>query len=70
MKAKDVMHIGVTWVEPSTPLTELAKRMRDEDIGAIPVGENDRLVVWSPTVISHVGGLRMAAIKRASPPAM
>ena len=44
MKVKDVMHIGVTWVEPSTPLTELAKRMRDEDIGAIPVGENDRLV--------------------------
>jgi CBS domain-containing protein len=44
VKVKNVMHTGVTWVEPSTPLTELAKRMRDEDIGAIPVGDNDRLV--------------------------
>ena len=44
MKIKDVMHSGVTWVDPSIPLSEIAKKMRDEDIGAIPVGENDRLV--------------------------
>lgn len=44
MKVKDAMHSGVTWVGPETKVTELAKRMRDEDIGSIPIGENDRLV--------------------------
>jgi CBS domain-containing protein len=44
MKVKDAMHKGVEWVAPSTTLIELAKRMRDLDIGAIPIGENDRLV--------------------------
>ena len=44
MKVKDVMHRGVEWVEPETPITEIARKMRDEDIGAVPVGENDRLV--------------------------
>ena len=44
MKIKDVMHTGVDWVSPDTPVTELAKLMRDHDVGAIPIGENDRLV--------------------------
>ena len=44
MKVKDVMHCGVAWVEPQTPIVEIARKMRDEDIGAVPVGENDRLV--------------------------
>jgi CBS domain-containing protein len=44
MKVKDVMHEGVDWVRPDTPVTELAKLMRDHDVGAIPIGENDRLV--------------------------
>jgi CBS domain-containing protein len=44
MKVKDVMHRGVEWVEPGTPIAEIARKMADEDIGAIPVGENDRLV--------------------------
>ena len=44
MKVKDVMHRGVEWVEPQTPIAEIARKMRDEDIGAVPVGENDRLV--------------------------
>jgi CBS domain-containing protein len=44
MKVKDVMHKGVDWVSPDTPATELAKLMRDHDVGAIPIGENDRLV--------------------------
>jgi predicted transcriptional regulator len=44
MKVKDAMHAGVTWVEPDTRVAELARRMRDEDIGSIPIGENDRLV--------------------------
>jgi len=44
MKVKDVMHKGVDWVSPDTPLTELAKLMRAHDIGCIPVGEDDKLV--------------------------
>lgn len=44
MRVKDVMHKGVTWVPPNAPLAEIARKMRDEDIGAVPVGENDRLV--------------------------
>jgi CBS domain-containing protein len=44
MKVKDAMHEGVTWVEPDTKIGELARAMRDEGIGSIPVGENDRLI--------------------------
>jgi len=43
MKVKEVMHPGVTWVSPDTPIADIAKKMRDNDIGAIPIGENDRL---------------------------
>ena len=44
MKVKDAMHKGVDWVSPDTPITEIAKLMREHDIGAIPIGENDRLI--------------------------
>ncbi|UPK25937.1 CBS domain-containing protein [Bradyrhizobium sp. 195] len=44
MKVKDVMHKGVDWVSPNTPITELAKLMRAHDIGCIPIGEDDKLV--------------------------
>jgi len=44
MKVKDAMHKGVDWVSSDTPVNELAKLMRDHDVGAIPIGENDRLV--------------------------
>ena len=44
MKVKNAMHKGVTWVEPDTPVETLARLMREHDIGAIPIGENDRLI--------------------------
>jgi CBS domain-containing protein len=44
MKVKDIMHEGVQWVDPSTSVEELARLMLEHDIGAIPIGENDRLV--------------------------
>jgi CBS domain-containing protein len=44
MKVKEMMHKGVQWVSPDTPITKIAKTMQKYDIGAIPVGENDRLV--------------------------
>lgn len=44
MKVKEIMHKGVKWVSPDTPVTTVAKAMQQHDIGALPVGENDRLV--------------------------
>jgi CBS domain-containing protein len=44
MKVKDAMHKGVDWVSPDTPIGEMAKLMCEHDIGAIPIGENDRLI--------------------------
>jgi len=44
MKVKSSMHKGAHWASPDTPVTALAQMMRDQDIGAIPVGENDRLI--------------------------
>jgi CBS domain-containing protein len=44
MKVKDAMHKGVDWVGPDTPITEIAKLMRGNDIGAVPIGENDKLI--------------------------
>ena len=44
MKVKEAMHKGVEWVGPDTPVTEVAKLMCIDNIGAIPIGENDRLI--------------------------
>ena len=44
MKVKEAMHKGVQWVGPETPLAEVAKLMREHDIGAVPVGDDDKLI--------------------------
>jgi len=44
MKVKQAMHKGVQWVDPGTSVEKLARLMREHDIGAIPIGENDRLI--------------------------
>jgi len=44
MKVKKAMHKGVTWVDPDTSVEKLAGLMQEHDIGAIPIGENDRLI--------------------------
>ena len=44
MKVREAMHKGAEWVPPETPLAQLAKKMKELDIGSIPIGENDRLV--------------------------
>jgi CBS domain-containing protein len=43
-KVKNSMHKGAEWVSPDTPVKVLANVMREQDIGAIPIGENDRLI--------------------------
>ena len=44
MKVREAMHKGAEWVSPETPVTEIARTMRNLDIGSLPVGQNDRLV--------------------------
>jgi len=44
MKVRDAMHGKVEWAQPTETVQSLAKRMRQLDIGSIPIGENDRLI--------------------------
>jgi CBS domain-containing protein len=44
MKLKDIMTETVEVVAPDTSLYEAARRMRDLDVGALPVCDGDRLV--------------------------
>lgn len=44
MKVRDVMHRGITSVEPGASLREVAKHMRDGDVGAILVKADEKLV--------------------------
>ena len=44
MQIKDVMSHDVEIVAPDLPVCDAAIKMRDSDIGFLPVGENDRLV--------------------------
>jgi CBS domain-containing protein len=44
MKVSKMMHKGVKWVSPDTTVKALASKMRRFDVGAIPIGENDRLI--------------------------
>ncbi|MEQ1695793.1 MAG: CBS domain-containing protein [Hyphomicrobiaceae bacterium] len=44
MKIKDAMHKGAEWISSDMPVPEIARKMRDLDVGSLPVGENDRLV--------------------------
>jgi CBS domain-containing protein len=44
MKIQDVMTADVSFVAPSTPILEIARKMRDGDIGSTPVVEDEQLV--------------------------
>ena len=44
MQVKEIMSPHVDWVTPKQTIQEIAIKMRDEDIGCLPVGENDRLI--------------------------
>jgi len=44
MYVKQAMHQGIEWQTPDTPISDLARIMKDKDIGAVPITENDRLV--------------------------
>jgi CBS domain-containing protein len=44
MQIREVMTTPVSVARPHTSVAEMAKRMRDEDIGAVPVADGDKLV--------------------------
>lgn len=44
MKILEIMTRDPELIDPNSSIRDAAKRMRDENIGALPVGENDRLV--------------------------
>lgn len=44
MKVKDAMHKGLNYAEPTTSLCDLAKRMREFDVGAIPINDKNKLI--------------------------
>jgi len=44
MKVNEVMSRDAEWESPDTTICDVAKKMRDMNIGSMPVGENDRLV--------------------------
>lgn len=44
MNIEKAMHKGASWVSSDTPVSEVADLMKRDDIGSVPVGENDRLI--------------------------
>lgn len=44
MKIKEIMTSNPELIDPNATIREAAKRMKSENIGALPVGENDRLI--------------------------
>jgi CBS domain-containing protein len=44
MQVQELMTRDVELTDPNTSIREIAKAMRSKDIGAVPVGENDRLI--------------------------
>jgi CBS domain-containing protein len=44
MRVQEIMSKKVTWVSPDLSLEQAAQKMRDLDIGCLPVGNADRLV--------------------------
>ncbi len=43
MKVQHIMSRNVECIEPTTPIAKAAEKMRDLDIGFLPVCDNDRL---------------------------
>ena len=44
MKVSEAMTREVEIIDPNAAVGEAARRMRDDNVGALPVGENDRLI--------------------------
>jgi CBS domain-containing protein len=44
MQVREIMSTEVDLLDPTTPVAKAAQIMSEDDVGALPIGENDRLV--------------------------
>ena len=44
MNINEVMHRDAFWAQPTTPLIDIARAMREHDVGSLPVVESDTLL--------------------------
>ena len=44
MQVQEIMQTNVQLADPNMTVRDVARRMRADNIGALPVGENDRLI--------------------------
>lgn len=44
MEIAKAMHPKAKWAGDDTPITEIAKMMKKDDIGAVPIGKDDKLI--------------------------
>lgn len=44
MEIAKAMHPKAKWAADDTPITEIAKMMKKDDIGAVPIGKDDKLI--------------------------
>jgi CBS domain-containing protein len=44
MQVRELMSSDIEMIAPDTSIQDAARRMRDADVGALPVGENDELI--------------------------
>jgi CBS domain-containing protein len=44
MQVQEIMHTTVQLADPNMTIRDAARKMRADNIGALPVGENDRLI--------------------------
>ena len=44
MQIKDVMTPNAQWIDPKTSIAEAAVKMRDQNLGVLPVGDGTRLI--------------------------
>ena len=44
MQVQEIMNSNVQLADPNMTISDAARRMRAENVGALPVGENDRLI--------------------------
>jgi CBS domain-containing protein len=44
MQVKDIMTRSVDSITPDTPIHQIARKMRDDDVGALPVVENGKIL--------------------------
>ena len=44
MQVSEIMSQGVEWIQPDMSLADAAVRMRDQDVGMLPIGDGDKLL--------------------------